>query len=450
MLTNLRPHQIAGIDRLRAAISAGRRRLVLAAPTGSGKTILSAAVAERASARGNSTWFVVPSIVLAWQAAQSFEREGIACRVMQGDRDEGDADAGVTISTIQTLTRRKLPLPRVVIVDEVHLLHRAHERLMAAVVAHGGVAIGLSATPYGRRVAKVFDEVITPTSVAALTAAGVLAPARVLSLGDLDPSALRIVRGDYDETAMSALYDTDPAVADVVAGWWQHGENRQTVAFAASVAHATRIAAAFKAVGVPAEAIDGSMSAADRDAVLGRLRSGETRIVANCQLLIAGFDHPGLGALIMARATASAAVWMQAVGRVLRSAPGKADGLVLDFGRNAERLGLPVQIGPTGEAIGDLPIRCPCCAIVAPPVALTCDACGHERPPTPRDLARWYGGLLSIAAERNRRREWAAHTFREKFGHWPRGLPDSPEPPSREVRSFVAERLAAWRARQAA
>ncbi|NBX98161.1 hypothetical protein EBQ81_04845, partial [bacterium] len=38
----------------------------------------------------------------------------------------------------------------------------------------------------------------------------------------------------------------------------------------------------------------------------------------------------------------------------------------------------------------------------------------------------------------------AAHTFREKFGVWPRGLQNVSKPPSLEVERFIQKRLRAF------
>ena len=46
MTRELRPHQARALDMLRKSLLDGRRRLMLQAPTGFGKTVLGAAVVE--------------------------------------------------------------------------------------------------------------------------------------------------------------------------------------------------------------------------------------------------------------------------------------------------------------------------------------------------------------------------------------------------------------------
>jgi DNA repair protein RadD len=61
-LRPLRPHQESALEALRRSLLAGKRRPMLAAPTGSGKTLLSAHIITRALAKGKRVAFVVPSL----------------------------------------------------------------------------------------------------------------------------------------------------------------------------------------------------------------------------------------------------------------------------------------------------------------------------------------------------------------------------------------------------
>ena len=53
----LRPYQVDVIDRVAAEIAAGRRKPLIVAPTGSGKTVIAAAIiAEAAEPTGGASW----------------------------------------------------------------------------------------------------------------------------------------------------------------------------------------------------------------------------------------------------------------------------------------------------------------------------------------------------------------------------------------------------------
>lgn len=80
-----------------------------------------------------------------------------------------------------------------------------------------------------------------------------------------------------------------------------------------------------------AEALDGTTAVEERRAILGRLRSGATTVVANCAVLTEGFDEPAVSCVVIARPTRSAPLYRQMSGRGTRLYPGKEDLLVLDL-----------------------------------------------------------------------------------------------------------------------
>jgi ATP-dependent helicase IRC3 len=90
------------------------------------------------------------------------------------------------------------------------------------------------------------------------------------------------------------------------------------------------MAETFWTAGIPAEALDATTPLATRRAILQRLHTGATRVVANCAVLTEGFDEPSVDCIIIARPTQSAVLYQQMLGRGIRTYPGKTDGLVLD------------------------------------------------------------------------------------------------------------------------
>ena len=96
------------------------------------------------------------------------------------------------------------------------------------------------------------------------------------------------------------------------------------------MALAYAMADTFRQAGIPAKALDGTPPLATRRAILQRLHTGETRVVANCAVLTEGFDEPSVDCIIIARPTQSALLYQQMLGWGTRTYPGKTDCLVLD------------------------------------------------------------------------------------------------------------------------
>jgi Type III restriction enzyme, res subunit len=124
-LRPLRPHQVRALEALRGSLAGGKRRPMLQAPTGFGKTLTAAHIIQRALDKGKRVAFVVPALSLIDQTVAAFEGEGIHCiGVMQGIHERTDRDQPVQVCSVQTLARRKRPEVDLVLVDEAHQQHR--------------------------------------------------------------------------------------------------------------------------------------------------------------------------------------------------------------------------------------------------------------------------------------------------------------------------------------
>ncbi|RLB94603.1 MAG: hypothetical protein DRH26_00615, partial [Deltaproteobacteria bacterium] len=84
--------------------------------------------------------------------------------------------------------------------------------------------------------------------------------------------------------------------------------------------------------------VHSQLSDLDRQSNMLKWERGDVRIMVSVQILIEGYDLPRLKAIVMARPTLSAALYLQAVGRVLRTCEGKDHGFLLDVTDNTSRL----------------------------------------------------------------------------------------------------------------
>ena len=145
-----------------------------------------------------------------------------------------------------------------------------------------------------------------------------------------DFDALRTQHGDFVEAELEGLLLAANAPAQVLAAFQAHAADRKALLFTPTVALASAMAQTFCAAGIAAEALDGTTPLATRRAILQRLHTGTTRVVANCAVLTEGFDEPSVDCIIIARPTQSAGLYQQMLGRGTRTYPGKTDCLVLD------------------------------------------------------------------------------------------------------------------------
>jgi len=354
----LRPYQLDADARTREALkrlrAVGKRPAVLVVmPTGGGKTVLFAeGIIARAVKKSSSAWVVVPKNQLVKQTSRKLDSIGIPHGIIQADSWRTNYAAPVQVCSIWTLVRRLDNLahnrPHVVVWDEAH--HIAEGNSYAKVLDWLGpsvVSVGYTATPCrldGKGLGSAFEEMIVATDIADLTAQGFLVPARVFVAAkgpDLD--GVRKCGGDFNQKQLGERMGTSRILGDIVVEWSKHGEGRRTVCFAVNVDHSQQIVAAFKTAGIPAAHIDADTPDADRDRLIAALDAAEIKVLSSVGVFTEGFDLPSVGAVIMARPTASLSLYLQMAGRGVRPAKGIAtageDCIFLDHAGNTVRHG---------------------------------------------------------------------------------------------------------------
>lgn len=464
----LRPYQASAINMLKVSMrDLGKRCPVLQLPTGGGKTLVSANIIRMARAKGNRVAFCVPAISLIDQTVEEFFAEGIEeISVLQGDHPMQDWSKPVQVCSIQTIERRAFPEADLVIVDEAHRQFDVVRRWMET--DDRAKFIGLSATPWAKGMGLIWDDLLVPTTIGDLIEAGYLSEFSVYAPGKPDLSKVKTTAGDYNKRQLGEVMNDSGLVADVVESWLRLGDDEPTLVFAVNRAHAKALQGQFERAGVGAGYIDAFTERDERKSIERQLQRGEIRVVCNVGCLTTGVDWD-IRCVVLARPTRSEMLFVQMIGRGLRTAPGKSQCIILDHADNHARLGFVTDIGhdrlndgkkaEAGEGRErkePLPKECGKCHFVKPAKVHECPKCGFKpekqsdiehaegelvpvkaRKVTTEDKQRFYSGLLTIRAERNRSPGWVGHVFKEKFGVWPRGLSDVPSEPSREVRNYV-------------
>lgn len=374
MITELWPHQQRTIDMLRASLGAGKRRPLVQVPTGGGKTKIAAAIVDGALRKGKRILFCVPALSLVDQTVAAFGEEAINdIGVIQGDHLLTNWAQPVQVASVQTLMRRKLPKADVVIIDEAHVSFKFYAKWMHDPAWERIPFIGLSATPWTRGLGKHYDDLIRPTTIQGLIDGGFLSPFRVYAPSHPDLKGVRTVAGDYHEGDLADAMNKDALVADIVETWKQRGEGRPTLCFAVDRAHAKALQRQFNEAGVPAGYVDAHVPPNERAAIQRRFHAGELRVVCNVGCLTTGVDWD-VRCIILARPTKSEMLFVQMIGRGLRTKPGKDFCTVLDHSDTHLRLGFVTDIhherlddGKKQEAAPrevkeTLPKECPSCA----------------------------------------------------------------------------------------
>lgn len=476
----LRPHQERALSLLRQSLGSGNRRVVVTMPTGAGKTRTAAEIVNGALRKGNRVAFTVPAISLIDQTVEAFEGEGIhEVGVIQANHVRTNWSQPVQVVSVQSLAKRARPMAEVVIVDECHLRFKVISDWIKA--CPETVFIGLSATPWAKGMADDWQDLVVPVTMPELIDAGFLSPFRVFAPTHPDLSGVKTVAGDYHEGQLGDVMSDTRLVADVVDTWLKLGQGLPTLVFAVNRAHAAFIQQQFEARGIFMGYCDAHTDLVERKFLFDQMASGAMAGIVNVGTLTTGVDAD-VRCVVMARPTKSEVLFVQCIGRGLRTAPGKAECVIIDHADNHARLGFATDIShdrllaggerkeSTASERGEpLPKECPSCHALKPPRSSQCPSCGFkperqaggpefedgelvEIAPKPAKADKftreqkqaWYSQLVQVAKDRNRSSGWVAHSFRERFKVWPRGLSDHPLPPSPEVIGWVRAKDIRW------
>ena len=480
----LRPLQERAIQGLRDSLRRGKKRPIIQAPTGFGKTVVAAHIVVGALNKGNRVAFCVPSVGLIDQTFDRFVSNGVDPRdigVMQANHPWRRPSAPIQICSLQTLATRGFPDVNFVVFDEVHLRYEVVDNWMDE--HPDKIFIGLSATPWSKGLGNRFDDLIIPTSIAELTEQKYLAPLRAFAPSKPDLTDVKIVAGDYHNGQLSEKMSGVSIVGDVVATWLDKAEDRPTMVFAVDRAHADKLHNEFERMGVGSAYVDALTPRDERNTILRNLNDGRIKVICSVSTMTTGIDAD-IRCISFCRPTKSEILWVQSIGRGLRTAPGKDHLLLLDHSGTALTLGLPAEIGHTtlmttaserGEREtkkpkdkSSLPIECPRCTELIPVAAKCCPNCGFtpkrfspvkvedgdlieiggSKVAGPGKLSKmsFYAQLKGFAIERGYKSGWAKAKFKAKTKEWPHHSIENCPPVmcGNKVRSWIRSDMIRW------
>jgi superfamily II DNA or RNA helicase len=329
-----RAWQAAAFDAAIAAIGPDERPLIEAV-MGAGKSVLIAELAAWGVAQGWRVVVSTPTVSLVEQLGGTVRRR-VPDTGQYYTHAKGVGHA-VTVTCYPSVGAMMAADARPVdlwICDEAHRTESARE-LAAVQVMAPARRIALTATPYlaGAGGLSLWTSLIYRYPLGQALADGVLCPWETVSWdGD---------RADVDEVMCGMIAATEgPGVVD-----------------ARSIEDAETYAELLCAAGIPAAPIHSQQTPAVRRAALAALQAGRLRALVQVSMLVEGVDLPWLRWLGLRRQVGSRVRFLQQVGRVLRTHPGKTVATILDPWGLMERHDLEYQaaLGGAYDAPEDAP-----------------------------------------------------------------------------------------------
>jgi DNA repair protein RadD len=403
---NLRYYQSEAVDATWDFLSREPvKNPVVVLPTGAGKShVVAKLCVDAVNTYGGRVMVLAHRKELIEQNASKL-RDYLPVGIYSAGLKRRDEDDAVIVAGIQSVYDKAhlFGQRHLCIVDESHLVpfdgDGMYQQFLGDLRRYNGGfcrVVGLTATPFRTaggalcRPDAIFQKVCYEAPLRKLIDEGFLSPI-VNTPGDIetDLSGVKIVKGEFAPGAMENAFDAtvEAACREIVT---KTAGRKSILVFCAGVTHAEHVREKLEgllrdAVGL----VTGESLPLERAGILSAFRGGHLRVLVNVDVLTTGFDHPGIDAIAVLRATMSPGLFVQMCGRGSRKAPEKFDCLLLDFGGNLSRHGPidDVKFGrrSDGTMVGEAPVKaCPGCGEEVL-ISLRQCPCGFMFPPPEND-----------------------------------------------------------------
>lgn len=413
----LRPYQQEAVDSVYRHLREHDDNPCVVMATGTGKSVVIGRIASDAVTLWGGRVLILAHVkeLLEQNASKVVSLcQGVPVGIYSAGLNSRDTDTPVLVAGIQSVYNKADILGSfdLIMIDEAHLIapdgegmYRTFLQDMKLINPHMRV-IGFTATPYRLKGGLICQEenilntVCYEVGVKEMIAQGYLSPL-ISRAGKVEAKLtdLHVRGGEFINAEITAAMDkteiTNAACSEIVQ---LTKERKSVLIFTTSVEHCEHVAERLRYHGQEVAIVTGDTPSAERAEILERFKGAKIptdllggvkpplKFLVNVNVLTTGFDAPNVDCVVLLRPTASAGLYVQAVGRGFRLSPqtGKKDCLVLDYGENVLRHGpvdcITIQDKTSGK--GKAPAKkCPECLALIHAGYGKCPECGYEFPP---------------------------------------------------------------------
>lgn len=341
---DLRPYQQAAREAIFTQWKdEGVKKTLLVLPTGCGKTIVFAKVAEDCVRLGDRVLILAHRGELLEQAADKINKATrLKCATEKAEETCLGSWFRITVGSVQSMQREKrlAQFPDnyfdTIIIDEAHhCISDGYQRVLKHFP--DAKVLGVTATPDRgdmRNLGEYFESLAYEYTLPKAIKEGFLSPIKALTLPlTLDLTGVGIQAGDFKSGDLATALD--PYLHQIADEMANYCKERKTVVFLPLVKTSQKFRDILTSKGFKAAEVNGESK--DRAEVLEAFDHGDYNILCNSMLLTEGWDCPSVDCIVVLRPTKVRSLYSQMVGRGTRLHPGKEHLLLLDFLWHTER-----------------------------------------------------------------------------------------------------------------
>lgn len=374
------------MDRSRQALWAGYLAPLIVAPTGSGKGIILAYIAQGASKKNKRVLLLVHKREILEQIKSSlFDFGVVSGQIISGRHMTRD---NIQVAMVGTVVNRlhKIDRPDLILIDECH--HSVAGQWQKIINNFSTVPrMGFTATPErldGVGLGDIYEIMIHGPTIKELVDRKFLSYPILKTPEKEKIKKYHIKGGDYDKKEQFEHMSKREIVGDVIDHYRKYFDGLPAVCFCVNIEHCMDMEREFLDAGIKASVIHGKLNKTDRARGIKGLSDGSVEVLLSCDVISEGVDIPVLAGTIHLRKTQSLSLWLQQVGRALRKHPGKESAIILDHAGNYYIHGHPLkeqnwsldsEKRKIKEADPNIE-RCPKCYSVWPGKPKKCPECG--------------------------------------------------------------------------
>ena len=342
-LIELRPYQKEAKTAVLSQWEQGNSKTLLVLPTGCGKTIVFAKIAEDRVRNGERVLILAHRGELLEQAADKILNAcGLGCAVEKAEESCIGSWYRITVGSVQSLMREKRLAQfskdyfNTIIIDEAHhSISDSYQKILG--YFDEAKVLGVTATPDRgdmKNLGQVFDSLAYEYTLPRAIKEGYLSPIKALTIPlKLDLTGVGTQAGDYKASDIDTALD--PYLYQIADEMLKYCKERKTVVFLPLIKTSQKFCKILNEKGFRSAEVNGN--SIDRGTVLADFDSGKYNVLCNSMLLTEGWDCPSVDCVIVLRPTKVRGLYCQMVGRGTRLCEGKKDLLLLDFLWHTER-----------------------------------------------------------------------------------------------------------------